>query len=133
MFTTKFNRENKTEKKSAPKKVASKKVKKVAKPVAKKDIKTTSADLTWVLIKPRITERAAVLSEKKVYVFEVADKANKRQIKEAIAIKFGVLPVKINTVVTKPKAVVRRGRHATKAGFKKAYVYLNPADTIEFV
>ena len=120
-------------KKSAPKKVASKKAKKVAKPVAKKDIKTTSADLTWVLIKPRITERAAILSEKKVYVFEVADKANKKQIKEAIAIRFGVMPVKINTVVSKPKAVVRRGRFTTKGGFKKAYVYLNPADTIEFV
>lgn len=129
-----FGKKEKETKKAAPKKVASKKVaKKVAKPIAKKDIKTTSADLTWVLIKPRITERAAVLSEKKVYVFEVADKANKKQIKEAIAIKFGVVPVKINTVVTKPKAVVRFGRRAHKAGFKKAYVYLNPADTIEFV
>jgi ribosomal protein L23 len=128
-----FGKKEETKKKSAPKKVASKKVKKVAKPIAKKDIKTTTADLTWVLIKPRITERAAVLSEKKVYVFEVAQAANKKQIKEAIAIKFGVMPMKINTVVAKPKAVVRRGRKATKAGFKKAYVYLNPADTIEFV
>lgn len=125
-------KENKTEKKAAPKKVVSKK-KAAAKPVAKKDIKTTKADLTWVLIKPRITERAAMLSEKKVYVFEVADKANKKQIKEAIAIKFGVLPVKINTTTTPAKAVVRRGRHTTKPAFKKAYVYLNPADTIEFV
>lgn len=124
-----FGKKEKETKKAAPKKVA----KKVTKPIAKKDIKTTSADLTWVLIKPRITERAAILSEKKVYVFEVADKANKKQIKEAFAIKFGVLPVKINTVVTKPKAVVRYGRRAHKPGFKKAYVYLNPADTIEFV
>ena len=127
-----FGKKEKETKKSSPKKVASKK--KTAKaPVAKKDIKTTSADLTWVLIKPRITERAAVLSEKKVYVFEVADTANKKQIAEAIKIKFGVAPVKVNTVVTKPKAVVRRGRHTAKVGFKKAYVYLNPADTIEFV
>ena len=127
-----FGKKEKETKKSSPKKVASKK-KAVAKPIAKKDIKTTSADLTWVLIKPRITERAAVLSEKKVYVFEVADTANKRQISEAIKIKFGVVPVKVNTVVTKPKAVIRYGRHAAKPGFKKAYVYLNPADTIEFV
>jgi large subunit ribosomal protein L23 len=123
-------KEKKTEKKPAAKKAASKKVKKA---VNAKDVKTTSADLTWVLIKPRITERAAVLSEKKVYLFEVADKANKKQIKEAIIIKFGVVPVKVNTVVAKPKAVVRRGRKATKPGFKKAYVYLNPKDTIEFV
>ena len=127
-----FGKKEETKKKSAPKKVASKK-KAVAKSIAKKDIKTTSADLTWVLIKPRITERAALLSEKKVYVFEVADTANKKQIREAIAIKFGVMPVKVNTVVTKPKAVIRRGRHSAKAGFKKAYVYLKPADTIEFV
>lgn len=119
----------KKEKKSttAKKKVAAKKE------TSKKEIKTTSADLTWVLIKPRITERAAVLSEKKVYVFQVDQKANKRQISEAIKIKFGVAPVKVNTVVAKPKAVVRRGRVATKAGFKKAYVYLNQSDTIEFV
>lgn len=118
----------KEKKTSAPKKkVATKKE------TSKKDIKTTSADLTWVLLKPRITERAAVLSEKKVYVFQVAEKANKKQIAEAITIKFGVVPVKVNTVVTKPKAVVRRGRLAAKPGFKKAYVYLNQSDTIEFV
>jgi 2-(3-amino-3-carboxypropyl)histidine synthase len=70
---------------------------------------------------------------KKVYVFEVADKANKRQISEAIKIKFGVAPIKVNTVVTKPKAVIRRGRKAEKAGFKKAYVYLHQSDNFEFV
>lgn len=118
-------KETKSTKKAAPKKTAPKK--------EKKDVKTTSADLTWVLIKPRITERAAILSEKKVYVFEVADNANKKQIAEAIKIKFGVEPVKVNTVITKPKAVVRHGRRAAKAGFKKAYVYLNSSDTIEFV
>ena len=119
----------KKEKKSTTtkKKVATKKE------TSKKDIKTTSADLTWVLVKPRITERAAVLSEKKVYVFEVAEKANKRQIAEAIKIKFGVVPVKVNVVITNAKAIVRRGRLATKPSFKKAYVYLNQSDTIEFV
>lgn len=129
-----FGKKEKETKKAAPKKSASKKVtKKVAKPVAKKDLKLTSADLTWVLIKPRITERAAHLSEKKVYVFEVDAKANKKQIAEAIKIKFGVAPIKVNIVITKPKKVIRYGRWATKPKFKKAYVYLNPADTIEFV
>jgi ribosomal protein L23 len=120
-------KEKKTTKKAAPKKASAKKV------TAKKDLKTTSADLTWVLIKPRITERAALLSEKKVYVFEVAGKANKRQISEAIKIKFGVVPVKVNTVVAKPKKVFKRGRHGVVSGFKKAYVYLDKSDTIEFV
>lgn len=127
-------KDTKTEKKTAPKKATSKKtVKPAKKVVAKKDIKTTSADLSWVLIKPRITERAAILSEKKVYVFEVSGRSNKRQISEAIAIKFGVKPVKVNTVVTKPKKIIRRGKWTTKPAFKKAYVYLNPSDTIEFV
>lgn len=119
-------KEKKTTKKAAPKKAKAVKA-------ASKDLKTTSADLTWVLIKPRITERAALLSEKKVYVFEVAGKANKRQISEAIKIKFGVVPVKVNTVVTKPKNVIRRGRRGVVSGFKKAYVYLDKSDTIEFV
>ncbi len=112
----------KEKKKAAPKKEAS-----------KKDLKTTSADLTWVLIKPRITERAALLSEKKVYVFEVASKANKRQITEAIKIKFGVAPLKVNTIMTKPRKVFKRGRHGVVSGFKKAYVFLDKSDTIEFV
>lgn len=115
-------KESKTEKKTAPKKASS-----------KKDVKTTSVDLSWVLIKPRITERSAILSEKKVYVFNVSQKANKKQIAEAITIKFGVVPTKVNVVVSKPKSVIKRGRQTTQAGFKKAYVYLNPKDTIEFV
>ena len=123
-------KDKKTEKKPAAKK-AEKSASKRA--VAKKDLKTTSADLTWVLVKPRITERAALLSEKKVYVFEVANKANKRQIAEAIKIKFGVAPVKVNTVVTKPKKVFRRGKWGVVSGFKKAYVFLDKSDTIEFV
>ncbi len=106
-----FGKKEDTKKKSAPKKVASKK-KAAPKVVAKKDIKTTSADLTWVLIKPRITERAAILSEKKVYVFEVDKKANKKQVKEAIMLKFGVVPVKVNVVINKPKSVIRYGRRA---------------------
>lgn len=122
-----FGKNEKKTKKPAAKKAASKKE------TAKKDLKTTSADLTWVLIKPRITERAALLSEKKVYVFEVADKANKKQVAEAVKIKFGVAPIKVNTVVTKPKKVFRRGRWGVVSGFKKAYVYLNKSDTIEFV
>lgn len=122
-----FGKNEKKTKKPAAKKAASKKE------TVKKDLKTTSADLTWVLIKPRITERAALLSEKKVYVFEVAEKANKKQVAEAIKIKFGVAPIKVNTVVTKPKKVFRRGRWGVVSGFKKAYVYLNKSDTIEFV
>jgi large subunit ribosomal protein L23 len=116
-------KEKKTTKKATAKKVKA----------SSTNLKTTSADLTWVLLKPRITERAAFLSEKKVYVFEVAEKANKRQIKEAITLKFGVAPIKVNTVNQTPKSVVRRGRATTKPGFKKAYVYLNQNDTIEFV
>ena len=116
----------KTEKKTAPKKASSTKT-------VKKDIKTTSADLSWVLVKPRITERSALLAEKKVYVFTVSNRANKKQIAEAIKIKFGVIPTKVNVVVSKPKTVIRRGRFATTSQFKKAYVYLKPADTIEFV
>ena len=111
----------KSEKKTASKKTSSGK------------IKTTSADLSWVLIKPRITERSALLSEKKVYIFNVDVRANKKQVSEAIKIKFGVSPTKVNIVVSKPKTVIRRGRWVTTSKTKKAYVYLNKKDTIEFV
>lgn len=98
---------------------------------------TTKKDLTWVLINPRVTEKAALKAENGVYVFEVSKDATKSQIAEAVIEMYKVTPVAVNIAKTPAKKVVRRKASGTtsgyKSGLKKAYVYLKKGDTIELV
>lgn len=83
------------------------------------------------LIRPRITEKATFVSEANVHTFEVDSKATKKQIAEAIRVFYKVSPVKINIVKNPAKEVFIRGKKGTKAGVKKAYVYLRKNDKLE--
>jgi large subunit ribosomal protein L23 len=88
-------------------------------------------DLSWVIIKPRITEKAAMVSSDNAYVFDVATRANKVQIKRAIIAQYKVTPLKVNVISQKPRKVMRRGRKVHQKGTKKAVVFLKKGDTIE--
>lgn len=88
-------------------------------------------DLSWVLIGPRITEKAAMISGGNVFTFDVATRSNKILIKKAIVEKYGVTPVSINVINQKPRKVIKRGRKAHQKGTKKAMVTLKKGDTIE--
>lgn len=85
-----------------------------------------------VLRRPVITEKSTALQLLSKYAFEVADKANKRQVKEAVekAFKVDVIGVNIITVHGKTRKV---GRHQTKTSpWKKALVTLQAGQKIEF-
>lgn len=102
----------------------------------KKDSKETvvaenNQDLSWVIINPRITEKAAMISANNVFTFDVAVAANKIQIKKAVTEKYGVTPVSVNVVNQKARKEMKRGRKAHKKGTKKAMVTLKKGDTIE--
>lgn len=84
-----------------------------------------------VLLTPHQAEKSTFLSEKGVYVFEVAKRANKVMIKQAIKEKYGVIPRKIRIINLPSKTISFRGRKGIKSGFKKALVYLKPGDKIE--
>ena len=86
-----------------------------------------------VLIAPRVTEKAAILSDVGVYVFEVEAKATKPRIQAAIIELFKVTPRKITVVNTKGTRVLTRstGKKGYTRNFKKAYVYLKKGDKIE--
>jgi large subunit ribosomal protein L23 len=120
-------------KKKEEKKAPKKSVKKTEAKAPAKPKKTTSSDLSWVLISPRITEKSAIKSEEKIYVFNVHTDANKLQVKEAIQKKFDVTPIKINIAKVNSKPVFRRGVHGKTPTGKKAYVHLNKKDNIQFV
>ena len=108
----------------------------------KADTKKESAavgihDVSWVLRKTRITEKSAISAESKVYVFEVDPRANKKDIARAIKESYKVTPTKVNIAKVPSKKVTRRKRTGTtsgvKSGKKKAYVFLDKKDSIEFV
>ena len=86
-----------------------------------------------IIIRPRITEKATIVQEGNVYVFEVFSNATKSNVSKAIKEIYKVLPKKVNIVNSPSKKVFVRGKFGTKPGIKKAYVYLKKGETIEIV
>lgn len=77
------------------------------------------------------TEKNTVLKERSnVYVFEVAKRANKSQIKSAVEQIFGVNVLGVN-MANSPHKPKRMGRHSgRRSGYKKAFVMLKQGDLI---
>jgi large subunit ribosomal protein L23 len=86
-----------------------------------------------VLRAPRITEKAAIVTEKGAYVFNVIPGATKGDIKKAIQAVYKVIPVKVNVVNMKARKIQSRTRNikGASSGGRKAYVYLKKGETIE--
>ena len=86
-----------------------------------------------IVIKPIITEQSMEATEEKKYVFQVANDANKIEIKKAIEEIFGVKVEKVNTIRMDGKEK-RMGVHiGRRANWKKAMVKLTAdSKTIEF-
>ena len=97
----------------------------------KSEVTASSQDLSWVIIDPRITEKAAMISGNNVFTFNVATRANKIQIKNAIIEKYKVTPISVNVINAKSRKVTKRGRKVHQKGTKKAMVTLKKGDTIE--
>ena len=87
-----------------------------------------------VLRRPLITEKSNYQnSELHQYVFEIAHKANKNMVKEAVETLFNVNVVRVNVMNVPPKRTLRaRSRRVMirRSSYKKAVVTLAPGDTI---
>ncbi len=117
-------------------KTSKKNTEKKAKAVAvKKEVKISHKELSGVILKPRITEKAAYKAEtNNAYPFEIHKDATKEDVAKAIAKIYNVVPLKVNIVKLPAKAVrSRKGQKGMKSAIKKAYVYLRAGDKIEFV
>ena len=128
----------KTEDKKAAKPAAKKEVKKVTKKATKKAPAKTAGKnkitAETVLLRPHVTEKAAQLTAQGVYTFDIAPRATKYSVAKAVSAVYGVTPKKVavvNTVGKRKRLRTRRG-FGTRAAGKKAYVYLNEGDRIEF-
>lgn len=107
---------------------------KTAKTTGKQSL-ATDRNLSTVLLKPRVTEKAVKKGERNVYTFEVRRDATKYDVRDAVRAFFNVTPVKVNIVNKTPRSYVSRskGRTVTEKGLKKAYVYLKEGDSINLV
>jgi large subunit ribosomal protein L23 len=84
-----------------------------------------------VLRRPLITEKNSLLQAQGKYAFEVAARANKRQVKQAVEIAFKVDVTAVN-MVTVPGKQRRVGRQQVLTSpWKKAIVTLKPGGKIK--
>jgi len=84
-----------------------------------------------VIVSPVITEKATNLSEHNKVVFRVRPDATKPAIKEAVERLFDVKVVSVNTLVTKGKEKMFRGRKGRRSDVKKAIVTLADGESID--
>lgn len=84
-----------------------------------------------VIRRPVITEKSTALQEQDKYVFEVAEAANKLQIKEAVETVFKVSVLDVNVMRVRGKwRRIGKGRGMTRS-WKKAIVTLASGQRIE--
>lgn len=125
------------DKKTDAKKPAPKKKEAAAPAVAaeKKVVKSASAvGVKDVLVRPRITEKAANMTVNHVYTFDIRKDATKKDVVAAVKKLYKVDPIKVTTVNTPAKRVrmrTKRGFGKSAAG-RKAYVTLKKGQEIQF-
>ena len=90
-------------------------------------------ELHRVLIKPNITEKSTLLQESGKYTFEVAPKANKVEVKQAVETNFNVSVIDVN--ITKLRGKMKRygPRIKKQPDKKKAVVTLKQGDRINLI
>jgi large subunit ribosomal protein L23 len=131
LFGKKKEEKKKEVTKTAPAKSSAKKEKATKADFSKN---ASSGDFAGILLGPRMTEKTVYMTEEGVYVFNINQRANKKEVAKAIEDKFKVKPVKVNVVgvKSKPKRSRKTGKKGRTSSGKKAYVYLKKGDTISF-
>lgn len=92
-------------------------------------------DAFATIVAPIVSEKSYALREQGVYVFEVAPRATKVDIRHAVEQLFNVHVVKVNTLNRKGKhrRSRRTGRESQEPTRKIAYVTLRDGERIELL
>lgn len=90
-------------------------------------------ELQEVLVKPLITEKSTLLQDSGKYVFQVALKANKIMVKEAVEWAFGVKVVSVNICWNRGKVKRFGPRMSRTPNVRKAVVTLRAGDRIQII
>ena len=108
-----------------------KKAKEGKKQAPAKVVKGDTKNAYKVLIKPVVSEKASFIGQYNQYIFEVALKANKIEVKKAIKALYGVDAIKVNIVNISGKNI-RYGRQRGKTKkWKKAIITLKEGQSIQ--
>ena len=84
-----------------------------------------------IILSPVITEKSTNLNALNKLTFKVAKDANKSSIKKSIEKLYKVEVIKVNTILSKPRIKMVRGKVGSKTGYKKAIVTLKEGQTID--
>ena len=90
-------------------------------------------NISEVLVRPTITEKSTLLQEDGQYTFEVAPKANKTLVKQAVEENFNVKVLSVNITVNRGKRKRYGPRFKKRPDVKKAVVTLQPGDRINLI
>ncbi len=91
---------------------------------------TKSGPAFRVLLKPVLSEKAAIAESHRSYTFVVTSRATKEDIKRAVIQVYGVVPHKIRTVRLEGKQVRFGNYFGRRSDTKKAIVTLKKGDSI---
>lgn len=80
-------------------------------------------DIHRILIKPTITEKSTILQESGKYTFEIAPKANKIEVKEAVEKSFSVTVLDVNISKSRGKRKRYGPRMAKKTRYQEGCRY----------
>ena len=86
---------------------------------------------TEILQRPIVTEKSQRLQEENKYLFEVASKANRTEVKRAVEQAFNVRVVNVNVLIVPGKQKRYGFRVYRTPDRKKAVVQLKQGDKIE--
>ena len=86
-----------------------------------------------VIVRPMITEKSTILQESGKYVFQVALKANKVEVKQVVESTFGVKVLDVNVTKIRGKGKRFGPRVKKRPDTKKAIVTLRRGDRIQIV
>ena len=85
-----------------------------------------------IIKKPLVSEKNTILSQNfGQYVFEVDKNANKFEIAQAVAARFGVEVLKVRTLHRRGKIKVVGRRFGKRSNIKKAFVQIKKGQKID--
>jgi ribosomal protein L23 len=105
----------------------------MAKEKTTKEKKVVEKVDTSILRNPRITEKAAKAQSHNAYLFDVSPSTTKSEIAKAFVKQYKHKPLKVNTVMQKPKSSFKKGILSFGPRGKKAYVTLPKGKTIDIM
>lgn len=100
---------------------------------SKPETSSGAADTSLILKGAHVTEKAALLNGINQYVFKVASRSNKIEIKKAVEKMYGVKVDQVRISIMPAKKRRLGQQEGEKAGFKKAMVKLAAGSKIDIM